>query len=224
MPTDETGGARRDSKALIPALITDPDERAAREVENGFRQLRKVEEAVEYYREPERPFRLRPSLILALHREALDGISSFAGNTRPGPVEIQNSKHVPPSAHLVYELIEDMCDYVNRNLETTTPIHLAAYLMWRLNWIHPFDDGNGRTSRAISYLVLCVKLGGSLPGLKTIPDYIVDERDPYYDAIEAADEAEKEGRLDVTAMEDLLEQLLQQQLDSIAQRARGPRT
>jgi len=96
--------------------------------------------------------------------------------------------------------------------------------MWCLNWIHPFDDGNGRTSRAISYLVLCVKLGGSLPGLKTIPDYIVDERDPYYDAIEAADEAEKEGRLDVTAMEDLLEQLLQQQLDSIAQRARGPRT
>jgi hypothetical protein len=74
--------------------------------------------------------------------------------------------------------------------------------------------------RAASYLVLCIKLGGSLPGLKTIPDYIVDNREPYYDAIEKADEAAKEGRTDVTAMEALLDRLLQQQLDSIARRAR----
>jgi Fic family protein len=156
-----------------------------------------------------------------LHREALDGISSFAGNARPGPVEIQGSKHEPPPAFKVQELIEDMCDYVNNHWGSATPIHLAAYVMWRLNWIHPFDDGNGRTSRAVSYLVLCIKLGGSLPGLKTIPDYIVDNRDPYFDAIEAADEAAKGEQIDVTAMEALLGQLLQQQLDSIAQRARG---
>ena len=110
-------GGRRDSKALIPFLITDPDKRALREVENGFRQLHKVEEAIDYYRDPERPFRLRPSLITALHREALAGISTFAGNTRPGPVEIQNSKHTPPPAFLVQELIEDMCDYVNNKWE-----------------------------------------------------------------------------------------------------------
>jgi hypothetical protein len=33
-----------------------------------------------------------------------------------------------------------------------TAIHLAAYLMWRLNWIHPFADGNGRTARMTSYV------------------------------------------------------------------------
>jgi Fic family protein len=197
-----------------------PDERALREVENGFRQLRRVEEAVDYYKDPERPFRLPPSLLMGLHREALDGISTFAGNTRPGPVEIKNSKHVPPPAFLVQELIEDMCDYVNNNWESATPIHLASYVMWRLNWIDPFDDGNGRTSRAVSYLVLCVKLGGSLPGIKTIPDYIVDSRDPYYDAIEMADQAAKESRIDVTAMEALLDRLLLRQLDSIAHKAR----
>jgi fido (protein-threonine AMPylation protein)/predicted phosphodiesterase len=215
-------GGRRDSRALIPPLITDPDERAAREVENGFRQLRRVEEAVDYYKDPERTFRLRPSLIMRLHREALDGISTFAGNARPGSVEIKNSKHTPPPALVVQELIEDMCDYINNNWKTATPIHLAAYVMWRFNWIHPFDDGNGRTSRAVSYLVLCIKLGGSLPGLKTIPDYIVDSRDPYYEAIEAADQAEKQNRIDVTAMEALLDLLLQQQLDSIARKARQP--
>jgi hypothetical protein len=60
----------------------------------------------------------------------------------------------------------------------------------------------------------------SVPELKTIPDYIVDNRGPYYEAIEAADEAEKEGRIDVGAMEALLDLLLEQQHDSITGKAR----
>ncbi|MBL8221394.1 MAG: Fic family protein, partial [Bryobacterales bacterium] len=31
-------------------------------------------------------------------------------------------------------------------------------VMWRLNWIHPFFGGNGRTARSASYLVLCASL------------------------------------------------------------------
>jgi hypothetical protein len=171
---------RRHSKASVPVLITDPIARAKREIENGFAQLAAAEEMVEYWRDPERrPFRLRPSHVFSLHRYALDGISAFAGNARPGPVEIEKSKHVPPGAHLVHELIEEMCDYVNDQFERSSPLHLAAYVMWRLNWIHPFDDGNGRTSRAISYLVLCCRLGmGPLPGMRTIPDLIVEHGRP----------------------------------------------
>jgi len=86
---------------------------------------------------------------------------------------------------------------------------------WRLNWIHPFDDGNGRTSRAVSYLVLCARLGmGPLPGKRTIPDQIVENRDPYFEAIEEADEAWKEGRVVLTKMEALLARLLINQLNS----------
>ena len=63
-----------------------------------------------------------------------------------------------------------MCDYVNDNFASKTGIHLAAYVMWRLNWIHPFVDGNGRTSSAASYFVLCMRAGNVLPGKKTIPE------------------------------------------------------
>lgn len=215
MPVNEDNG-RRHSKALVPVLITDPVIRAKREIENGFAQLAAVEDMVEFWRDPERkPFRLRPSQVFTLHRYALDGISAFAGNTRPGPVEIQHSKHVPPGAHLVHELIEEMCDYVNAHFETASPLHLASYVMWRLNWIHPFDDGNGRTSRAISYLVLCCRLGmGALPGSRTIPDLIVENRLPYFEAIESADAAWKENRIAVDVMEALLGRLLIDQLNS----------
>jgi Fic family protein len=141
----------RQSKAESAKLIADPRERAAREARNGLVQFDLVDKLIEAHRHPDRPFRLRPSLILALHRAALDGISSYAGNYRPAGVGIQGSGHEPPGAHLVPELIEEMCDYVNDNLDKPA-IHLSAYVLWRLNWIHPFDDGNGRTARALSYL------------------------------------------------------------------------
>ena len=55
-----------------------------------------------------------------LHREALAGISSYAGNYRPAGVEIEGSKHQPPGAHLVPEFVEELCDYVNEHLEAAT--------------------------------------------------------------------------------------------------------
>jgi Fic family protein len=122
----------------------------------------------------------------------------FAGNYRPAGVEIQGSRHEPVGAHLVPELVEGLCDYVNENWEMSTPIHLSSYVMWRLNWIHPFADGNGRTSRIVSYVVLSILAGVILPGTPTIPDQIVDNRNPYFDALDAADVSWKDGRVDVS--------------------------
>ena len=94
--------------------------------------------------------------------------------------------------------------------------------MWRLNWIHPFDDGNGRTSRAISYLALCVGMGGRrLPGTTTIPDLIAADKPAYYQALDAADAACAAGRLDISVMENLLEGLLAKQFMSAIESARG---
>jgi Fic family protein len=84
--------------------------------------------------------------------------------------------------------------------------------MWRLNWIHPFADGNGRTSRIVSYVVLSVRAGSLLPGTPTIPDQIVDNREPYFEALDTADLAFKTGQVDVSKMEELLASLLANQL------------
>jgi Fic family protein len=206
----------RHSKAEVASLVSDEDERAKLEARNALRQFDLVLKVInEFLATPERPFRLRPSTIQNLHREALNGLSQFAGNWRPAGVEIGQSKHTPPGAHLVAELIEDMCDYVNANWAAKSPIHLASYIMWRLNWIHPFDDGNGRTSRAVSYLVLCIRSGMALPGRNTIPEQISTNKEPYYKALEIADEADKAGKVDVSALEELMTSYLAAQLVSI---------
>ena len=102
-----------------------------------------------------------------------------------------------------------MCDYVNQNWATKTPVHVAAYAMWRLNSIHQFLGGNGRTARAFSYLVLCIGLQFAPPAnQRTIPQLIEENRQPYTTALRSADQAWADGRLDVTEMERLLGDLL----------------
>lgn len=86
------------------------------------------------------------------------------------------------------------------------------YALWRLNWIHPFVEGNGRTARAACYYLICMKQGRLLPGNKIVPERIRENRAPYYAALNAADLAWDEGQLDVSAMAKYLEGLLKGQL------------
>src|ERR1700694_956716 len=215
-----TSETERHSRALEVELISDPAERARQEARNGLRQFDEVIEQTEYWLHPERPFRLRPSTVLTLHRKALEGISASAGVWRPAGIAIVGSRHSPPEAYLVPELIEQMCEYVNDNWQKA-PVHLSAFVMWRMNWIHPFVDGNGRTARALSHLVLCVRLGSRLPGTNTIPEQIAANKEPYYQALEAADTEWANKKIDVGKMEELLEGLLGNQLTSIFRAAKS---
>ena|SRR2546430_2514394 len=133
-----SGDEERHSKALEVELIADPEERAKVEASNGLKQFDAVAGTIEQHLDPERPFRLRPSVILSLHRIALQGISAFAGVWRPVGIEIGGSQHKPPGAHLVAGLVEELCDYINDNWNKQSALHLCAYILWRLNWIHPF--------------------------------------------------------------------------------------
>lgn len=212
----------RHSIAVQPSLITDPIEEAKRESENAVAQFDRVLDLIDDVARGGRPFRLRTSMILDLHRIALDGLSSYAGNFRPADVSIGQSKHKPPAAHLVPGLIDEMCDYVMDHFESAQALHLCAYVMWRLNWIHPFTDGNGRTSRALAYFVLCAKIGYRLPGQETLPEQIATDKSPYYAALEKADEHWASGKLDLTDMETLLDQCLAKQLVSAYDDAKDP--
>lgn len=114
-----------------------------------------------------------------------------------------------------------MCEYVNENWKDSSAVHLCAYVLWKLNWIHPFSDGNGRTARAIAYVVLSAKLDSLLPGSPTIPEQIAEDKKPYYTALEAADLGHKAGNVDVSALEQMLEAMLAKQLLSAAKEASG---
>lgn len=216
---------QRHSEAEEPSLVLDEETRAIREAENAIRQFDRVLDIIDTVERDGRPFKLRISIIQDLHRLALEGLSRYAGNWRPGSVRIGKSEHQPPEHHLVAGLMEEMCDWANDRWEEASPITLCAYVMWRLNWIHPFDDGNGRTSRAVAYLTLCAAVGHRFPGRLTIPEIIAANKSPYYDALEALDRSLQSGEVDLQPMKDLLESCLAKQLaDAFDAASKGAQT
>jgi Fic family protein len=209
----------RHSEAETPELITDPIERAKREAENGVRQTRETLAIIASAITSDRPFRLTQKVILDLHEKALEGIHPLAGTYRNTQVSIGLSRHRPPHHSDVPDLVGEMCSYVNEHWEDRSSAHLAGYVLWRINWIHPFADGNGRTARAISYLVLSVAMKSILPGTPTIPDQIASNKKPYYDELEKADASWRNGSLAIASLEDMLEGLLAIQLLNAVKKA-----
>lgn len=199
-------------------IYRDDPEKRSLESRNGVIQARFVIHRVSEWTPEDR---ITPDLLKELQRLAVNQLYRCAGYFRNDGVWLDGSDHRPPPHEQVEALVQEMCAYVTDNWETATAAHLSAYLMWRMNWVHPFFGGNGRTARAISYLVLCAKLGFVIPGSKTIPEMISDDRDPYYAHLRTSDAAWAEGRLDVSEMEDLLSDLLAEQLVQIHEQATG---
>lgn len=156
------------------------------------------------------PFALDKYVLWALNHAAVANISQFGGRFREEPIYVGN--HIPPHFDSVPDLMDRFISFIHENWDNLSPTQLAAYGLWRLNWIHPFIEGNGRTARAVCYYLLCVKYGGLLPGDKIVPERIRENRTPYYEALKAADRAWADGNLDLSELEAYLANLLDQQL------------
>jgi Fic family protein len=148
--------------------------------------------------------------LWSLNHVAVANISQFGGRFRQEPIYVGN--HIPPHFRDVPDLMDRFISFIHENWFNASATQLAAYGLWRLNWVHPFIEGNGRTARATCYYLLCVRSGLLLPGNKIVPERIRENRDPYVAALQAADRAWEQGNLDLSAMEAFLAKLLQDQL------------
>ena len=130
-------------------------------------------------------------------------------------VQITESDHKPPLWQDVGPLMDAFMMHLQTIYAAADPLDLAAYALWRLNWIHPFSQGNGRTARAYSYFLLCHKLKLWLPGQKIIPEQIRARRPEYCTLLNQSDKAIKgDGTTDLNGLVTYLAQLLQIQLGS----------
>jgi Fic family protein len=195
-------------------VFRDEDEKKRLETRNGVIQARFIFQAA-----AER-WPVNADLLLELQRLAVNQIYRCAGHFRDDAVKVE--PHQPPHHSEVRPLVDGMFQYLTGHWETRSAIHLAAYAMWRLNWIHPFFGGNGRAARGFSYLILCLHLGFVPPAAEqNLPELIVDNRDPYYSALQSADKAWIDGQLDLSEMETLISSLLARQLAAVHYKATG---
>ncbi|MDB5583742.1 MAG: Filamentation induced by cAMP protein Fic [Bradyrhizobium sp.] len=183
-------------------------------VEGALRQVDVAIDLIRKFTQPSAPrFELNSQMILDLHdalREDGEG-----GGFRTGDVTINESPHDPVGPDAILAELDDMCAEVNRSWSGRDALDLAAFVLWRLNWIHPFADGNGRTARALSYVVLNVRLGGLVPGTPTIPEQLLHQRADYLDALARADSSTSGGLPDLGPLRTLLGHMLRRQLGAL---------
>jgi Fic family protein len=149
-------------------------------------------------------------MLWDLNHVAVANISQFGGRFREAPIYVSN--HIPPHFRDVPHLMDQFICEVHENWYNWTNTELAAYALWRMNWIHPFIEGNGRTARAACYYLLCVRSGGLIGGRKIVPERIREDRKPYYAALKEADLAWDAGNLEFSSLEQYIADLLQEQL------------
>ena len=140
-------------------------------------------EAVAYIKQLiERNFSFNERELLSVHNLILRGIiPEDAGRYRKVQVMIKGSSHLPPQPFLVPKQMEDYFLWMEENKNKLHPVILAAEMHERLVTIHPFIDGNGRTSRLIMNLIL-LQNGYVIANIKG--DY--ETRMQYYQSLETA--------------------------------------
>jgi Fic family protein len=149
--------------------------------------------------------------LWSLNAAAIANIAQFGGRYREQPIYVAD--HIPPHFDQVPHLMDQCLSVVHENWAIgDNPMLLPAYVLWRMNWIHPFVEGNGRTARAACYYLICMKYGDMLPGSKSVPERIREDRKPYYNALRAADEQWAAGHFDVSVLADYLGNLVKAQL------------
>ena len=129
-------------------------------------------------------------LILEIHKRLVEGVRG--GTATPGKYRnvqnyVVNSAtgdiiYTPPPPEDVPGMMETLIEWLNREKETH-PVLASGVAQFQLVHVHPFRDGNGRTSRLLSTLCL-YRAGYDFKRLFTISEYYDRDRSTFYSAIQ----------------------------------------
>jgi Fic family protein len=130
-------------------------------------------------------------IVRELHKLTVKGVrgeKADPGNYRKLQNYVINSRtreviYTPPSPLEVPHLMKEFTRWINE-AEDISPILNAGISQFQFVHIHPFIDGNGRTARLLSTLIL-YKTGYDFKRLFSISEFYDKDRPAYYQAIQS---------------------------------------
>lgn len=132
---------------------------------------------------------LSPKLIFTIHRQVTSGLLPRyeCGSLRQNPVVVNNPKtgqvvFLPPDAESVPELIHDLIAFIKKHSQKIDPLILAGIFHKQMVIIHPFMDGNGRTTR-LATKVLLAKMGLNTFNLFSFENYYNQNVTNYFQTV-----------------------------------------
>lgn len=174
-------------------------DQASNVIEDGNRHLLKPEqEILNYYLALEylekcliNKRKISLDLILEVQKIIIKGESKekegIRGPMPPGVIfAVYDSKtnqpeYIPPESKDIIPLLKELINYLDNS--TDHPIIKSAILHYQLVTIHPFEDGNGRTSRIMASYLLSY-FGYGFKNIGSIEEYFAYDIDEYYRSIQ----------------------------------------
>lgn len=162
-------------------------------------------------------------LMRELHKilvKDVRGGQADPGNYRKVQNYVVNSRtkeviYTPPPPLEVPHLMHEFAGWLNKGLKDISPILIAGIVQFQFVHIHPFIDGNGRTARLLSTLIL-YKTGYDFKRLFTISEYYDKDRPTYYLAIQSV----RKNNMDMTAWLDYFVEGLRSQMAEIHEKGK----
>lgn len=159
-------------------------------------------------------------LIREIHRKLVEGVrggKADPGNYRRIQNYVANSQtgeiiYTPPSAVEIPIMMSEMVKWLNSDLKIH-PVLISGIAQFQLVHIHPFLDGNGRTSRLLSTLCL-YRAGYDFKRLFTISEYYDRDRPAFYRSIQSV----REKGMDMTGWLDYFITGLETQMIEVKER------
>lgn len=159
-------------------------------------------------------------VVRAIHKvlvKDVRGENADPGNYRKIQNYVVNSRtreiiYAPPGPLDVPYLMREFTEWINQTKDVS-PVLLAGIAQFQFVHIHPFIDGNGRTARLLSTLIL-YKTGYDFKRLFTISEYYDKDRPAYYQAIQSV----RNNNMDMTAWLEYFVDGLRSQMEEIRQK------
>lgn len=165
----------------------------------ALNEIRNIRQGINFIEDNVDPnTKITLSMVRELHKIAVKGLkddgSKTPGKFRTEEVSINNSSHVPPIYNEVPSLMQDLIDYINEECSPQFDIIKTALAHHRFTAIHPFDNGNGRTARLLTYAMLARQRFVDEDGMRMInPSSIFCiDREEYYNRLAGADTGREE--------------------------------
>ncbi len=174
-------------EALYANKKIDAPNRDIYEVQNYLNALKYIEKVV-VEKKP-----ITEKVILQIHKLVTIKTMNlkFCGNYRPGPIYVVRRHfgvpteiiYTGPEAKQVPKLMKELIEWLKMSIgKEINPVIIAAIAHLEIAAIHPFNDGNGRTARALATLLL-YQQGYDFRRLFALEDYYNTDRPAYYKAI-----------------------------------------
>ncbi len=163
-------------------------------------EIRNNENAINFIEENIDKSPIDRAFISELHKIVVKNLDR-EGSRQPGKYRLENpritgSSHIPPDSVLVNDLMIELFNFINHKHPEKYDLIKVSLVHHRFVWIHPFDNGNGRTVRLLTYAMM-IKMGFRVDQGRIINPTAVfcSNRDAYYNALQQADEGTEEGLL-----------------------------